>query len=42
MGEKPFGMDKAQNDAILEALKNHPEVFCRCASEFPFFPACQK
>ncbi len=42
MGEKPFGMDKAQNDAILEALKNHPEVFCRCASEFPFFPACQR
>ena len=42
MGEKPFGMDKAQNDAILEALSNHPEVFCRCASEFPFFPACQQ
>lgn len=39
---QPDGMDKAQNDAILEALKNHPEVFCRCASEFPFFPACQK
>ena len=42
MGEKPFGMDKAQNDVILEALKNHPAVFCRCASEFPFFPACQQ
>lgn len=42
MGEKPFGMDKAQNDAILKALEEHPEVFCRCASEFPFFPACQQ
>lgn len=42
MGEKPFGMDKEQNDAILTALENHPDVFCRCASEFPFFPACQK
>lgn len=41
MGEKPFGMDKNQNEGILQALKNHPEVFCRCASEFPFFPACQ-
>lgn len=42
MGEKPFGMDRMQNDAILTALDNHPEVFCRCASEFPFFPACQQ
>lgn len=42
MGEKPFGMDQAQNAAILAALDEHPEVFCRCASEFPFFPACQK
>lgn len=42
MGEKPFGMDKAQNDTILATLREHPEVFCRCASEFPFFPACQK
>ncbi len=42
MGEKPFGMDKAQNDAILSVLEKHPEVFCRCASEFPYFPACQE
>ncbi len=41
MGEKPFGMDQAQNEAILAALEKHPEVFCRCSSEFPFFPACQ-
>lgn len=41
MGEKPFGMDKAQNEAILAALGRHPEVFARCSSEFPFFPAMQ-
>lgn len=41
MGEKPFGMDAAQNAAILDALKRHPGVFARCSSEFPFFPAMQ-
>ena len=41
MGEKPFGMNKAQNDAILEALTRHPEVFARCSSEFPYYPAMQ-
>jgi predicted dehydrogenase len=41
MGEKPFGMDKQQNDAILAALARHPQVFARCSSEFPFFPAMQ-
>lgn len=42
MGEKPFGMDKAQNDKILEAIARHPQSVVRCASEFPFYPACQK
>jgi predicted dehydrogenase len=41
MGEKPFGMDKAQNNAILEELANHPGLVVRCASEYPFFPAMQ-
>ena len=41
MGEKPFGMDKEQNDMILDAIKRHPESVIRCASEFPFYPACQ-
>ena len=40
-GEKPFGIDQAANDHILAALKEHPEVFARCASEFPYFPAMQ-
>lgn len=42
MGEKPFGMDRQQNAAILAAAASHPEVFVRCSSQFPFFPACQE
>jgi len=42
MGEKPFGIDKPANDAILSCLKEHPNVFVRCSSEFPFYPAAQK
>lgn len=42
MGEKPFGIDKAASDSILECIKSHPDVFVRCSSEFPFVPAMQK
>lgn len=42
MGEKPFGIDKPANAAILECLAAHPKVFARCSSEFPFFPAVQR
>ena len=42
LGEKPFGIDSDANKKILEAAKNHPEVVVRCASEFPFYPACQE
>lgn len=41
-GEKPFGIDKAANDAILAAASKHPDIFVRCSSEFPFFPAMQR
>lgn len=41
LGEKPFGIDKAANDAIMAAIKKHPHVFVRCSSESPFFPAVQ-
>jgi predicted dehydrogenase len=41
MGEKPFGIDKNANDAINECIGQHPAVFVRCSSEFPFFPAVQ-
>lgn len=41
MGEKPFGIDKAANDAILRTCREHPEVFVRCSSESIYFPAMQ-
>lgn len=41
LGEKPFGMDKAGFDKIEAALKDNPEIFVRCASEFPYYPAAQ-
>jgi predicted dehydrogenase len=42
MGEKPFGIDKRANTAILAALAQKPGLFVRCSSEFPYFPAAQK
>ena len=42
MGEKPFGIDLAANAKILETLRQHPGVFARCSSEFPYFPAAQR
>ncbi len=42
MGEKPFGIDKPANDAILECIKANPGVFVRCSSEYPFVPAMQR
>lgn len=41
-GEKPFGIDQAANAAILKELEAHPDVFVRCSSEFPYYPACQQ
>lgn len=42
MGEKPFGIDKPANDAINKAIDAHRDVFVRCVSQFPFFPAVQQ
>jgi predicted dehydrogenase len=42
LGEKPFGMDQAQNNAITAALAEHPDVFVRCSSEMPFYPGAQR
>ncbi len=42
LGEKPFGIDLAANRAIVQCLGEHPDVFVRCASEFPFFPGAQR
>ena len=38
LGEKPFGIDLEANRAILQAVREHPEVLVRCSSELPFFP----
>lgn len=42
LGEKPFGIDKADNEKISNCIKMHPNVLVRCSSESPFFPAMQK
>jgi len=42
MGEKPFGIDRKANAAILAEIARHPGVFVRCSSEYPYFPAAQK
>lgn len=42
LGEKPFGIDKKANDAIMKCIKEHPGVIVRCSSEFPFYPPMQR
>jgi predicted dehydrogenase len=42
MGEKPFGIDKKANDAIVACTRKHPDCFVRCSSQFMFFPAVQR
>jgi len=42
MGEKPFGIDKKANDAIIAGIGRHPDLFVRCSSQFMFFPAAQR
>jgi predicted dehydrogenase len=42
MGEKPFGIDKKANDAIMACIGRHPDLFVRCASQFMFIPAVQR
>ncbi len=41
-GEKPFGIDKQANTAILEAAAARPEVFIRCVSQYYFIPGAQR
>jgi predicted dehydrogenase len=42
LGEKPFGMDMAQNRAIMAACGQHAGQLVRCSSEMPFYPGAQK
>ena len=41
-GEKPFGMDAAQNRVIQAAIDARPDLVVRCSSEMPFYPGAQK
>jgi predicted dehydrogenase len=42
LGEKPFGIDRDANEAIMGAVATHGELLVRCSSEFPFFPGGQE
>lgn len=42
LGEKPFGIDRNANTAIMAALSQRPDLVVRCSSEFPFFPGVQR
>jgi predicted dehydrogenase len=42
LGEKPFGIDRAANDAINRAIAAHPDLVARCSSELPFYPGGQE
>lgn len=42
MGEKPFGIDKNANEAIMACINQHPDCFVRCSSQFMFLPAVQR
>lgn len=42
LGEKPFGIDLAANEAILNVIEKNPEVVVACSSEFPFFPGARR
>jgi len=42
LGEKPFGIDRKANDAILAAIARRHGSFVRCSSQFPFFPAVRR
>ncbi len=42
LGEKPFGIDRAANTAILQTINSHPNVLVRCSSELPFYPGGQR
>lgn len=42
LGEKPFGIDKSANEAILAEIAKHPDVLVRSSSEFPYYPGAQR
>jgi len=41
LGEKPFGIDRQANAAILAEIAARPGVVAACSSELPFWPGAQ-
>ena len=42
LGEKPFGIDLAANEAITAEVESYPDLLVRCSSELPFYPGGQE
>jgi len=42
LGEKPFGIDLAANEAINREIDACPHLLVRCSSELPFYPGGQE
>jgi len=42
LGEKPFGIDLAANEAINREIVARPHLLVRCSSELPFYPGGQE
>jgi predicted dehydrogenase len=42
LGEKPFGIDRAANEAINREIAARPHLLVRCSSELPFYPGGQR
>jgi predicted dehydrogenase len=41
LGEKPFGIDAAANQTIVDAARSRPRQVVCCSSEFPFWPGAR-
>jgi predicted dehydrogenase len=41
-GEKPFGINQQANSEIMKVIQDHPNVFVRCSSEFPYYPGAYR
>jgi len=42
LGEKPFGIDRKANRAILDEASKHPGLVVKCSSEFPYYPGAKR
>jgi predicted dehydrogenase len=40
--EKPFGIDRAAAQGIIQECQKNPDLLVRCSGEFPFFPGAMR